>query len=122
MPPLIHADLELMTADIFMANTSATKQDLIKIEEGLARMIGKGFDGVDKRFEQVDKRFEQVDKRFEQVDQRFEQVGKRFDRVEQRLERIEMKLENVVYRTEFEELKERLMVVEDALAINPKKK
>lgn len=57
-------------------------------------MIGRGFAGVDKRFE----------------------------RVEQRLERIEMKLENVVYRTEFEELKERLMVVEDALAINPKKK
>ena len=84
-----------------MANESATKQDLVKVEENLARMISKGFDGVDKRFEQVDKRFE---------------------RVEQRLERIEMKLENVVYRTEFEELKERLMVVEDALAINPKKK
>ena len=33
-----------------------------------------------------------------------------------------MKLENVVYRTEFEELKERLMVVEDALAIEHKKK
>ena len=84
-----------------MANEPTTKEDLVKMEESLARMIGKGFDGVDKRFEQVDKRFE---------------------RVEQRLERIEMKLENVVYRTEFEELKERLMVVEDALAINPKKK
>ncbi|GEM_PF-3483167 len=77
-----------------MANENATKQDLVKMEENLGMMIGRGFAGVDKRFE----------------------------RVEQRLERIEMKLENVVYRTEFEELKERLMVVEDALAINPKKK
>ncbi len=91
-----------------MANEPTTKEDLTRMEEGLGQMIGRGFDGVDKRFEQVD--------------QRFEQVGKRFDRVEMRLERIEMKLENVVYRTEFDELKERLMVVEDALAINPKKK
>ena len=90
-----------MTADTFMANEPTTKEDLTRLEENLGQMIAKGFDGVDKRFEQVDKRFE---------------------RVEQRLERIEMKLENVVYRTEFYELKERLMVVEDALAINQKKK
>jgi tetrahydromethanopterin S-methyltransferase subunit G len=84
-----------------MANEPTTKEDLTRMEENLARMIGKGFDGMDKQFAENEKQHQQI-----------------FIR----LDRIEMKLENVVYRTEFEELKERLMVVEDALAINPKKK
>lgn len=84
-----------------MANENATKQDLVKMEENLARMIGKGFAGVDKKLEENTQDHKQIFVR---------------------LDRIEKKLEGVVYRTEFEELKERLMVVEDALAIEHKKK
>ncbi|OHA67117.1 MAG: hypothetical protein A3C82_02615 [Candidatus Wildermuthbacteria bacterium RIFCSPHIGHO2_02_FULL_47_12] len=84
-----------------MANETATKQDLTQLEENLGRMIAKGFAGVDRQF-----------------------AGNTQDhkQIFVRLDRIEKKLEGVVYRTEFEALKERLMVVEDALAINPKKK
>ena len=84
-----------------MANEPTTKEDLTRLEENLGQMIAKGFDGVDRKLEENTQDHKQIFVR---------------------LDRIEKKLEGVVYRTEFEELKERLMVVEDALAINPKKK
>lgn len=61
--------------------------------EDLARMIKRGFD------------------------ENTEQHQKIFDR----LDRIETKLEGIVYRKEFEALKARVEVIEDALAIKRKK-
>ncbi|MEK6884821.1 MAG: hypothetical protein AABY22_34635 [Nanoarchaeota archaeon] len=40
---------------------------------GLARMISRGFAGVDKRFEEMEKRF---DKRFNEMDARFDKIEK----------------------------------------------
>jgi hypothetical protein len=36
--------------------------------EGLAVMIGNGFNGVDKKFEGVNKRFDEMDKRFDRIE------------------------------------------------------
>lgn len=47
-----------------MAKTSKKKEATI---DDLALMIGKGFEGVDKRFNEVDKRFEEVNHRFNEV-------------------------------------------------------
>lgn len=119
-----------------------TKRDLSQIKgavhdgvENLARIVARGFEGVEKRFERVDKGFEQVDKRFEQVDKRFEQVDKRFEQVDKRLEYVDIRLQHIdarldslehdigeirkhlVYRDEFEEVLGRLSVIEKKLGI-----
>ena len=44
--------------------------------EDLARMIGKGFNGVDKRFDVVDEKFDLVDKRFDRIEDRLESIEK----------------------------------------------
>jgi len=38
--------------------------------DGLAVIVAKGFDAVDKRFDAVDKRFDAVDKRFDSLEER----------------------------------------------------
>ncbi|HEY4714940.1 MAG TPA: hypothetical protein VIH31_00325 [Candidatus Paceibacterota bacterium] len=42
--------------------------------DGLAIMVAKGFDGVNKRLDGHDKKFEGIDKRFEGIDKRFDKV------------------------------------------------
>lgn len=64
--------------------------------EWLAKMVKKGFDGVDKGFEGNKKEHQRI-----------------FDR----LDKIEAKLGGIVYRQEFEELKTRMKTIEEALAI-----
>ena len=75
-----------------MADKPVTKEYLDKSLDKLGRMIAKGFD------------------------ENTEQHQKIFTR----LERIEMKLEGIVYRKEFEELRARVEVIEDALVIKKK--
>ncbi|TSC75569.1 MAG: hypothetical protein G01um101430_411 [Parcubacteria group bacterium Gr01-1014_30] len=70
-----------------MANKKVTIEDL-------ARMVKRGFDGVDKRFDRVDKK----------------------------LERMEKRLEGIVYRTEFEKLEFRVKELEDLLAVGSGKR
>ncbi len=41
----------------------AEKKQVTK--EGLAEMIRKGFENMDKRFNKIDKRFDQIEKRFD---------------------------------------------------------
>lgn len=72
-----------------MSNESIAKEDLIKTEENLARMIQKGFDENTKEHQHI------------------------FNR----LETIETKLEDLVYRNEFEKLETRVKVLEEALNI-----
>ncbi len=60
----------------------------------LARMIQKGFVGVDEKFEAVDKRFDAVDKRFDEMDKRFDKIEyilitdhqKRIEKLEEKVE------------------------------------
>ena len=42
--------------------------------DDLARMVGRGFVGVDKRFDQMDKRFSGIEKRLDEIDKRLGQV------------------------------------------------
>jgi len=76
----------------------------------LARMIKRGFDGVDKDFNKVDKRFNGVNKRFDGVD-------KRLDNLENGQEEIKLKLDRVAYRFEIEELDRRLKRIEAKLGL-----
>ncbi len=112
-----------------------TKKDLNQIKgvvhgevENLARIVARGFEGVDRRFELVDKRFEQMDKRFEQIDKRFELVDKRFEQIDDKLLHIDARLNTIehdidevrrhfVYRDEFEDALARLTVVEKKLGV-----
>lgn len=55
--------------------------------EQLAAMIKKGFDDVDKKF------------------------IKSFSGIEERLDKIEMRLDNVVYRFEYNELKQKYLIL-----------
>ncbi len=75
----------------------------------LARMISRGFAGVDERFEQIDKRFEQVDKRFEQVDKRFDEMDARFDKIE--------KIVLIDYKHRLEQVESDMRLLKSALAI-----
>ena len=80
-----------------------TREYLDKSLEKLAIMVKRGFDGTDKQFVGVNKSFE-GNRREHQL-------------ILNRLEGIDRKLEGVVYRQEFEDLKERIKVVEEALAL-----
>ena len=75
-----------------MSEKPVTREYLDKSLEKIGRMIAKGFDENTEQHRQI------------------------FTR----LERIEMKLEGVVYRKEFDELKERVETIEEALAIRKK--
>lgn len=75
-----------------MANGNIIKEDLTKLEENLGTMIAKGFDENTEQHQQIFAR----------------------------LDRIEMKLEGIVYRREFEELKSRIEIIEESLAIGKK--
>ncbi|MBI4359087.1 MAG: hypothetical protein HY577_00645 [Candidatus Nealsonbacteria bacterium] len=73
-----------------------TKKYLDNSLDKLARIVKKGFDGVDKGFEGNRKEHQRI-----------------FDR----LDKIDARLSGIVYRQEFEELKARMKTIEEALAI-----
>lgn len=89
-------------------------KEIKKEFEGLAGMVKRGFDEVDKRFEQVDRRFEQVDKRFDHLEGRMDHTDARMGRMEADLSEIRG---NIVYRHEFEDLLARVKYVETKLGI-----
>lgn len=98
-----------------------TKKDLSQIKgvvhgevENLARIVARGFEGIEKRFEQADKRFEQVDKRFERLDGHLLHIDARLDTIEHDITEIR---KHFVYRDEFEEVLSRLSVIEKKLGI-----
>lgn len=91
-----------------------TKKDLSQIKgvvhdeiENLARIVARGFEGVDKRFEQVDKRFVQVGDRLQHIDARL-------DTLEHDVAEIR---KHLVYRDEFEGVLSRLLTIEKKLGI-----
>ncbi len=98
-----------------------TKKDLSQIKgvvhdeiENLARIVARGFEGVEKRFEQVDKRFEQVDKRFERIDGHLLHIDARLDTIEHDIADIR---KHFVYRDEFEDVIARISAIEKKLGM-----
>ena len=77
----------------------------------LAVMVKNGFDGVS---DYVEKGFKQAD---EKVSDGFRQVGSRLDKLEYNQRTILTRLEDVVYKTELDQLKERIKIIEEAIAI-----
>ncbi|UZE92964.1 MAG: hypothetical protein IB617_02285 [Candidatus Nealsonbacteria bacterium] len=69
----------------------------------LARMIKRGFDGVDKNFNKADKRFDKIETKITNL--------------ENGQEEIKLKLDRVAYRFEVEELDRRLKRVESKLGL-----
>ena len=70
--------------------------------EDLARMVQKGFEGVDEKFDGVNERFDRVDSRLDRVEGRLEKIEKLFIADHrQRIEKLEI---------EVKELKELLAV------------
>lgn len=82
--------------------------------EHLAIMVQKGFEGVDKKFEVVDKRFENIENRLDRIENRL-------DLIESELHNIKQELYKVIYRHEFELLKDRVTELEKELAKARKK-
>jgi len=78
-----------------MMNENNKNNEKVSLEH-LARMIAKGFGGVDKRFDKVDERL---------------------DTLEQGQEEIKLKLDHVAYRFEVQELDRRLKLVEQKLGL-----
>ena len=66
----------------------------------LARMIGKGFAGMDKRFAQVDRSFADVDARFDAIDKRLDRIKGDLDHIRTEIlrdhEKRIMRLENLL--------------------------
>ena len=70
--------------------------------EDLARMVGEGFDSMDKGFNNVDRRFDGVDKKFKEINARLNRI------------------ENIIlkqYSQKIEILERRMKHLEEALAV-----
>jgi len=73
----------------------------------LAVMVKNGFDGVHETFNE----------RSKQVDERFDRVDTRMDKLEDNQRAILTRLEDVVYKTELDQLKERVKTIEEAISL-----
>ena len=103
-----------------MRKTKTRKKEVTVNE--LAVMVQKGFVGIDERFEIIDERFERIDERFDRIDEHSEKmeenlilISRRFDEFEVELIEIRKKLDNIVYRHEYEILKDRVAALEKKL-------
>lgn len=85
----------------------------------LAEKMDKGFTAADKRTDDlgfmVKEGFDAVDKRFDAVDKDIKEIKGDIKELKQGQENIELKLSNVAYRFELEEVKQRVMVLEQKL-------
>lgn len=79
--------------------------------DGLAIMVQKGFDGIDKKFSD----------RFDAVEKRLDRIENRLDLIESELHDIKQELYKVIYRHEFELLKDRVTELEKELVKARKK-
>ena len=79
--------------------------------EGLAIMVAKGFDGVDKRFKEVDKRFDNLEER---MNDGFDHVHARLSSIERDVAEIRKSL---ISRNEFEDILGRISYIERKLGI-----
>lgn len=87
----------------------------------LAQMIAEGFHAVDKRFDAVEGRLGTVEGRLGAVEGRLGVLAEKFDIMDMRLGRIQSDVndlrEEVIYRHEFDDVRDRVKYVERKLAI-----
>lgn len=76
--------------------------------DDLAGMVQKGFEGVNERFDKVDERLDKVEGRLGDVENKL-------DAIEIEILDIKKKIDNVIYRHEFETLKDRVAYLEKLL-------
>lgn len=81
--------------------TKMSKKDMSN--EQLARVIAKGFEGVDDRFDEVDNRFDGIST---------ELTG-----IKQDLENLELRMGHLAYAFDVKDLKKRMAVVERKVGI-----
>lgn len=62
-------------------------------KENLARMVAKGFEGMDKKFENIDKKFDGIDKKFESLEGRMDGFERR---ITQKIGNLERRIDDVV--------------------------
>lgn len=102
-----------------MKKRSNTNQDVSTGE--LAQMIAAGFHAVDKRFDAVEGRLGTVEGRLGTVEGRLGVLAEKFDIMDARLGRIQSDVndlrEEVVYRHEFDDVRDRVKYIERKLAI-----
>ena len=80
--------------------------------DGLARMVQKGFNDVDQRFDRIN---DGINERFDKIEEWQKNVDERFAMIEFELLNIKKKLDNIIYRHEFEFLKDRVADLEKRL-------
>lgn len=73
--------------------------------EHLAQMVGRGFQDMEGRFTKVEDRLDGIDGRLDGIDGRL-------DAIEVELVGIRKKLDNIIYRHEYEDLRERVALLE----------
>ncbi len=78
----------------------------------LAVMVKNGFDSA---LDNVNKGFKQADERLDQVGTR---MDSRMDKLEDNQRAILTRLEDVVYKTELDQLKERVKIIEEAISLS----
>lgn len=87
--------------------------------EKLADEMRGGFERVDKKFDEfagmVQRGFEGVNERFDKVEGRLGDVDNKLDAIEIEILDIKKKIDNVIYRHEFEVLKDRVAHLEKLL-------
>ena len=83
----------------------------------LATMVAEGFHAVEKRFEQVDARFDAMDVRFDKVELDIAELRTEVRSIRAELERLPDRIDTT-YAPTFNDLLERLRVVEKKLGIS----
>lgn len=83
--------------------------------EKLAKMVAQGFEGVDKQFGEVHEELGGIHEELEGIHEELGLVRARVDSIEMELIDIRKKLDNIVYRHEYETLKDRVAVLEKRL-------
>lgn len=89
--------------------------------DDLARMVQVGFavaaSKTKERFDEVDEQFDAVNKQFDEMKEESRLVNGRLDSIETELIDIKKKLDNIIYRHEFEILKDRIRELEKKVGI-----
>ena len=82
--------------------------------EELARIISKGFDGIENRFNSLENRFDGLENRFDGLTEKLNEVDLRVSRVENNVYEIK---KGMIKRIEFDDALSRIKLAEKKLSI-----
>jgi hypothetical protein len=91
---------------------AVTKDFFKKTIAELTQKIEVGFRSVAVGFEQHDERFDKIDQRFDAVDSKLEKMDQRLIKVETDVEDIKLERTRYVSRTDFDDVRERVEILE----------